>query len=117
MLQEINWSSAIFIILGLTGLVYFIVALILQKYPPQNINNFYGYRTKSSRKDQGTWDFAQTFSAKVTQKLGLILMVLSLVGLIVQMNNIIEVFISLGLIAVSVIVLLYSIERAIKRSD
>ena len=37
-------------ILFLSGGIFYLVALVLSKFPPKKINYFYGYRTKASMK-------------------------------------------------------------------
>lgn len=72
------------IFLGLlsTGFLFIIAGFILFKNPPKKINWFYGYRTKTSMKNQKLWDLAQIYAAKVMMKLGLGLIFISLLGLI-----------------------------------
>jgi uncharacterized membrane protein len=41
-------------------------------FPPKKINNFYGYRTKSSMKDQESWDTANRYSANALLVVALI---------------------------------------------
>ncbi len=52
------------LILGVTGLIFYVAGYIQFKYPPKKINHFYGYRTKKSMRSQEVWNYAQTFSAK-----------------------------------------------------
>ncbi len=34
-------------------------------FPPKKMNALYGYRTPRSKKNQGNWDFAQKYSARL----------------------------------------------------
>ena len=43
-------------ILFLSGGIFYLVALVLSKFPPKKINYFYGYRTKASMKSQESWN-------------------------------------------------------------
>ena len=51
-------------ILFLSGGIFYLVALVLSKFPPKKINYFYGYRTKASMKSQESWNFAQNYTSK-----------------------------------------------------
>lgn len=55
-------NTVLFLALGI-GISYFVISIITAKYPPKNINHWYGYRTKRSRKSQEAWEFAQTFAS------------------------------------------------------
>ncbi|TRX62633.1 SdpI family protein [Fulvivirga sp. M361] len=53
----------------ITWIVYFLagpamvlLATIFKAFPPAHINNFYGYRTKRSTKDQASWNEAQRYA-------------------------------------------------------
>jgi len=44
------------LILGVTGLIFYVAGYIQFKYPPKKINHFYGYRTKTSMRSQEVWN-------------------------------------------------------------
>ena len=48
----------------LCWLIYIITGLVVLRYPPKKINDFYGYRTSRSKKSQAHWDYAQKESSK-----------------------------------------------------
>lgn len=48
--------------------------------PPCEINDWSGYRTKRSMKNQDTWDFAQAYMGKVWRKAGWIVLPLTVLG-------------------------------------
>ena len=50
----------------LVGIVFILAGSIMYVFPPKKINSFYGYRTASSMQSQQKWNFAQTYSAKLT---------------------------------------------------
>ncbi len=87
----------------------------MKKWPPKHINDLYGHRTKRSRKSPAHWNFAQKLSAKLMIKYGLIMMVISFIGLL----KLVEPFLSmvLGLITMcSVFVILFiKVETALKQ--
>ena len=99
----------------LVGLVFFIMGLVMQKWPPKNINPLYGYRTGSSMKSKERWDFAQEYSGNLMKKSGI---VLAVIGLIMALLTIgIEVITAVGMVAVFVCIgyLFFSTEQALKR--
>lgn len=51
-------------------------AAVQFKFPPKKINHFYGYRTKTSMRNQQTWDFAQQFSALEMIRTSIVMVVL-----------------------------------------
>jgi uncharacterized membrane protein len=46
------------------GLIFMFGGAVMFRFPPKEINYFYGYWTKSSMKSQYRWDFAQKHSSK-----------------------------------------------------
>jgi uncharacterized membrane protein len=63
----------------LIGVVFIIAGYIQKAYPPKKINNYYGYRTPAAMKNQETWDEANSYSARVMIKTGLVLLFAGLV--------------------------------------
>lgn len=52
-------NSLVHLVLGPLMLV---LSLIFKFFPPKEINDFYGYRTKRSKKSQEAWDVANAYS-------------------------------------------------------
>lgn len=98
----------------LVGLIFIVAGLIMFKFPPKKINSLYGYRTNSSMKNQSRWDFAQKYSSKEMIKLGFVLMITSIIGLITNFDNLTNIFLGLGLMILIVIILIFRVEKAIK---
>ncbi|MBD0831250.1 SdpI family protein [Aestuariibaculum sediminum] len=71
----------------LTGSVGLIAGAILKKYPPKDINWWYGYRTKRAMESQEKWDFAQKCGAENMIKYSLILFFTSIVGFFIDERN------------------------------
>lgn len=63
-------------ILGLTGGIFLIAGAIMGAYPPKQINDWYGYRTKRSKSSQEAWDISQVYAAKQMMTAGVLMMVL-----------------------------------------
>lgn len=97
------------------GLISIIAGFIMLKFPPKKINSLYGYRTSSSMKSQERWDFAQTYSSKEMIKLGLLITLCGLVGLIYHPNERTATILGLSLMISTIIVLLIRVELAIKK--
>src|SRR5690554_1828821 len=98
----------------LVGLIFIVAGLIMFKFPPKKINSLYGYRTNSSMKNQSRWDFAQKYSSKEMIKLGFVLMITSIIGLITNFDILTNIFLGLGLMILIVIILIFRVEKAIK---
>lgn len=102
-------------VLFLSGLVFIIASLILYKFPPKKINNFYGYRTTSSMKSQIKWDFSQKYSAVKMLQTGLALILFSFINHAAFISSKFSNFISIGLLIFGCIYLFLSTEKAIKK--
>ncbi len=46
---------------ALVPFLMIIFGAVFVKFPPEDINAFYGYRTRNSMRNQGNWDFAQRY--------------------------------------------------------
>ena len=97
------------------GPIFFIVGLILLKFPPKKINHIYGYRTKRSMQNQEIWDFAQQFSAKEMIKGGILFTLLAGVGKVVVLNEILGISLMLVLLIGFMILLFNRTEKAISK--
>lgn len=113
--MELYFDSGIFIIGGLTGLVFIIAAIVLIIYPPKKINALYGYRTKTSMKSQRAWEFAQQYSAKKMIFWGIILVAFSLLGLLFSLNETVEFIIGLVAMCIGIGIPIYQTEKELKR--
>jgi len=63
-------------ILFLSGGIFYLVALVLSKFPPKKINYFYGYRTKASMKSQESWNFSQKLHIKKMKYISLYIFII-----------------------------------------
>ena len=54
----------------LVPLILMLCGYLLYYKTPKRINGFYGYRTKMSRKNQKTWDFANQYCGRVWMLMG-----------------------------------------------
>lgn len=97
---------------------------IFKKYPPKTINNFYGYRTPMSSKNQETWDFAQTYFGKVWWKIGWIMclgVILIMVGILLSGYSKNEAFVTYSITIITIIEVvlmvlsIIPVEKALRR--
>ena len=88
--------------------------------PPKSINNFYGYRTARSMKNQATWDFAHRTCGRLWFRLGLILLPLSIIAMVPVLGREAGTVglwcAAVALIQTAVLVCsIFPVERALKR--
>jgi uncharacterized membrane protein len=56
-----------FIISGfLISLLNLVISFLFRKFRPKEINGFVGYRTPRSMRSQAAWDFANSYSGKLS---------------------------------------------------
>ncbi len=60
-------------------IVMLICGFFMFKYPPKEINGIIGYRTTMSRKNKDTWKFAHDYCGRLWFKLGLLLLILTII--------------------------------------
>ncbi|MEP5613321.1 MAG: SdpI family protein [Cyclobacteriaceae bacterium] len=99
---------------AVTGPIFILAGFLMQKFPPKKVNMLYGYRTESSMRSQERWDFAQKYSSREMIKLGVLLLLSSGLGLIVDVSKKVAVFVGLGFLILVAVVLIVRTEKAIK---
>lgn len=111
------FDNLITVSVGLCGLCFVIVSLIMLKFPPRKINALYGYRTNSSMKSQEQWDFAQHFSAKIMLKCGILMLLMALIGIFLQdsVSKTVQIIFSAVVIFAPIIFLIYKTEKALRQ--
>lgn len=91
------------------------------RHCPEEINSVFGYRTKRSMKSIDAWKFANDYCGRLWQKIGLILIVPTVVAQLLLLNkgkNAISIA-SLVIISVQTVILLITIiptENALKKN-
>lgn len=83
-----EWTENILQLPLLLAVIYIIAGTIFFLSPPKKINRWYGYRTSNSMASQAKWDFSQKFAAVEMIKCGVIIALISCIGIIVP--NILE---------------------------
>jgi uncharacterized membrane protein len=84
---KISFLNPLFLIAAFSGIIFMLASWVQVKYPPKKINSIYGYRTRSSMKSKERWDFAQAFSAAEMNRMGGRLLLVSLVGLFLKLDD------------------------------
>lgn len=69
-----GYVIAMFIFNLLIPVLMIIFGRIMYKHAPKSINGVYGYRTSMSMKNEDTWKFAHDYCGKLWYKLGLIML-------------------------------------------
>jgi uncharacterized membrane protein len=101
----------------LVGFIFLITALITLKFPPKKINDFYGYRTAASMKNQDVWDFAQRYSGIKMIQAALFLMLISFVKVFLNLNEgFLQIAVGITFIIAAVIYLFFTTEKAIRKN-
>lgn len=94
------------------GIVLLAVGIIFWARPPKKINDWAGYRTGRSTKNQDTWDEANRYSARLMVQFSLIAIAVGFVcGLLLSVPGI---FISVGFTLALLFYLIYRTERHLK---
>ena len=75
MINWVNW------IIGpqLLGMLWLVIGYIQYRFPPGKINDYYGYRTESAKKNQETWDEANRYSSVYMMKCGVVVFIIGVI--------------------------------------
>jgi len=106
-------DNSLFFVPIVCGSIFLILGFVLYKFPPKRINILYGYRTKSSMRDQESWDFAQRYSAKVSIKGGAVYTLSAILGLFYNPGELAGALIGFGGSLIVVAYLFFKVEKAI----
>lgn len=74
--------ATVILALMIAPVLYIIYGVVLRFFPPKNINDFIGFRTKHSKKTPHHWAYAQKIAGCYLVILGVILSLLSSIYLI-----------------------------------
>lgn len=105
----------------LMPIIMIIAGYMMYKYPPKEINGMVGYRTKRSSRNLDTWKFAHNYCGKLWLKVGIILVVPTIIVQIPfaksSVNTISYVTIVIEIIQLMVLVgSIFPVESALKRT-
>ena len=102
-------------ILLLTGGCFSLAGYITKRFPPKKINHLYGYRTKTSMRNQAVWDFAKRYSASEMINLGIYLLILAGFAWLAEVQFKGDIFVAIGLTVIFPLVMLFQIETELKK--
>ncbi|WP_053365694.1 SdpI family protein [Bacillus sp. FJAT-27245] len=61
----------------LIGCIFLVAGLVLFIFPPREMNNIYGYRTQSSKRNIGNWKAANKLASKLLILFGAIICIVA----------------------------------------
>ena len=96
------------------GIIFILLGLFMNFFPPKKINSLYGYRTAASMKSQERWDFAQKYVAKKIIQTGILVVLLGLIIPFVSVGEHIRKIFGIATLMISILVLLLLTENALK---
>lgn len=100
------------------GVLFMLIGWLTQKIVPDFANPFYGYRTPRSKKNKSNWDFAQSYSSRLTIRCGGALLSFSVIlPFIGKWNEAAGIVGVLILTLAPAIWLIYSTENALKKHE
>lgn len=105
----------------LIPLIMLLGGYLMYKKPPKEINSVVGYRTKMSKKNKDTWEFAHNYCGRLWLKIGIVLFILTFIVQIPFVHSSDNAIGNMTLIVetVQIVVLLGSIipvEQALKKT-
>lgn len=95
--------------------------ITFRNHSPKNINGIYGYRTAMSMKNKDTWEFAHQYCGCLWIKIGLIMLILSIIFSFTAFifNDKVQEIISLSIVLAQTLALILSIfpvEKELKKT-
>ncbi|MDR3597826.1 SdpI family protein [Clostridium sp.] len=92
-----------------------------RNHSPKNINGIYGYRTSMSMKNKETWKFAHRYCGRLWMKLGIIMIIISIIFSLIaftfddEIQGIID-FILVTIQTIALIVSIFPVEKELKKN-
>ncbi|MCG2460159.1 SdpI family protein [Flavobacteriaceae bacterium F89] len=87
---------------------------ILKIFPPKNINSWYGYRTRNSKKNMRNWVLAQKTSANIGLVVSIIVILYQiLIDMIFEQGSLTR-FTTMVLWSIGMVLTIYLTERKLK---
>ena len=107
-------NNPLFLLPALTGISVALAGFILSKFPPQEINSLFGYRTKRAKQSQAAWDYAQLTAANQMMKFGGMNVLLSGLAFVWLPSEMVGLVIGLGLCLVMILGIFNQTENRLK---
>ena len=99
----------------LIGPLMLLTCCIFSKYPPKKINDFYGYRTKRSMRNQDCWNFANRHSISLMWKISFLTCVFQAISVIL-LDEGVALLTTTIVLATTLIYSVYLTEKALKNT-
>lgn len=99
----------------IVSLVFLVGGLLMAKYPPKKINPLYGYRTRRSMQSPEAWKYAQRLSSRKMVLCGMVGFLLFILGWVTDLNEGIQAIIMLATLVLTVVYMIVSVEKNLKR--
>ena len=96
------------------GIVFFLLGIIILKFPPKTINEMYGYRTKNSMSSTEKWNFSQRYSSILISKIGIFLICCSFLGIFFQTSGDLHFWVGIVSAVFTAVFLYYITEKKLK---
>ena len=109
------FDNPLFIIAVLTGFVFLVAGVIMNKFPPKAINSLYGYRTAASMKSQERWDFAQRYSSRKFMQTGVMQLLIALINCFYRLPATFGIISGLLLMILCLALLIFKTEKELRQ--
>ena len=103
------------LILVVSGIIFCLAAFLHKRFPPKQINSFYGYRTRKSMKNIESWNFAQNLSSKKMKNMSLRLIGLGLIMSFIRLELFLSLWIGLTIVIIMLALMIFHIENELKK--
>ncbi len=110
-----DFLNPLFLLLGICGLTFLLLGLLMFKNPPKNINPMYGYRTRQSMSSQEKWDFAQVYAGKLMFRGGIFFIGFGIISALLNLSETLNIIIGLGTLLLFCAYLIYKTEKKLKQ--
>ena len=113
--MNISSDHLLSLILIISGVIFYLAAFVHKRFPPKQINFFYGYRTRKSMKNIESWNFAQNLSSKKMKNMSLLLIGLGLIMSFIRLELFLSLWIGLTIVIIMLALMIFHIENELKK--
>ena len=103
------------LILVVSGIIFCLAAFLHKRFPPKQINFFYGYRTRQSMKNSESWNFAQSLSSSKMKNMSFRLIGLGLIMSFVRLEILLSLCIGTTSVISMLVLMIFQIENELKK--
>jgi len=98
------------LILVVSGIIFRLAAFLHKRFPPKQINFFYGYRTRSSMKNIESWNFAQSLTSRKMKNMSFCLIGLGLIMSFVKLEILLSLWIGTTIVISMVVLMIFKLK-------